>query len=70
MRWRDIEQEPPTLADANQRLKVVGQYPDESVLEIHYCPPWWGIVAWMPYSELPKFKRKEAHDEQQPRSKD
>jgi len=69
MRWRDIEHEPPTLADANQWLKVVGRYPDGGVLEIHFRPPWWGIVAWMPYSELPPFERKEAHDEQ-PRSKD
>jgi hypothetical protein len=66
--WRDIEQEPPTLAAATEVGKVLGLFP-WGVAEIFYRGPWHGAIAWMPYSELPKFKRKEAHDEQ-PRPKD
>ena len=69
MRWRDIEQEPPTLADANASGKVLGLF-HWCVIEIYFRGPWHGAIAWMPLSELPPFEGKEACHEQQSRPKD
>lgn len=62
MRWRDIEQEPPTLADADKRGKVLGLF-TWGVVEIYFRPPWQGAIAWMPMSDLPPFQKEACHEQ-------
>jgi hypothetical protein len=56
MRWRDIRFEKPTKSDADERGLVLQLLSSGSVI----AWPWDGIadvVAWMPISEMPEFKR-------------
>lgn len=57
LQWRDIRFEKPTEADASVEWGHIIQLMDNGEVGLYQWDDSFGMVAWMPVSELPEFNR-------------